>query len=41
MQKLLKEFGSSQLVRSASEDQLAAVVGRAAARKVKAHYVEA
>jgi excinuclease ABC subunit C len=36
--KLLKEFGSSDLVRAASEDQLAAVVGRAAARKVKAHY---
>jgi excinuclease ABC subunit C len=41
VQRLLKEFGSSELVRSASEDQLAAVVGRAAARKVKAHYVEA
>jgi excinuclease ABC subunit C len=41
VQKLLKEFGSSQLVRSATEDQLAAVVGRSAARKVKAHYVEA
>jgi len=39
--KLLKEFGSSELVRSASEEQLAAVVGRTAARKVKAHYVEA
>ncbi|MGA3237737.1 MAG: excinuclease ABC subunit UvrC [Bryobacteraceae bacterium] len=38
--RLLKEFGSSELVRSKSEDQLAAVVGRAAARKVKAHYVE-
>ena len=36
--KLLKEFGSSELVRAAAEDQLAAVVGRAAARKVKAHY---
>ena len=36
--KLLKEFGSSELVRAASEDKLAAVVGRAAARKVKAHY---
>jgi hypothetical protein len=34
----LKEFGSSELVRSASEDQLAGVVGRAAARKVRAHY---
>ncbi len=38
VQKLLKEFGSSELVRSASEDQLTAVVGRAAARKVRAHY---
>ena len=38
VQKLLKEFGSSELVRSASEDQLAAIVGRAAARKVRAHY---
>src|SRR5206468_99817 len=28
VQKLLKELGSSELVRSASEDQLAAVVGR-------------
>jgi excinuclease ABC subunit C len=39
VKKLLKEFGSSELVRAASEDQLAAVVGRAAARRVKAHYV--
>src|ERR1700683_3430703 len=38
--RLLKEFGSSELVRSKSEDQLAAGVGRAAARKVRAHYVE-
>jgi excinuclease ABC subunit C len=38
--KLLKEFGSSELVRAASEDQLSAVVGRAAARKVRAHYQE-
>jgi len=38
VQKLLKEFGSSDLVRAASEDRLAAVVGRAAARKVRAHY---
>jgi excinuclease ABC subunit C len=35
--KLLKQFGSSELVREASEDSLAAVVGRAAARKVRAH----
>jgi excinuclease ABC subunit C len=39
VQKLLKTFGSSELVRVASEDELAAVVGRAAARKVRAHYV--
>jgi excinuclease ABC subunit C len=39
--KLLKEFGSSELVRGASEEQLAAVVGRAAARKVRAHYIPA
>ncbi|HEY1342181.1 MAG TPA: excinuclease ABC subunit UvrC, partial [Bryobacteraceae bacterium] len=38
VQKLLKEFGSSELVRAAAEDQLAAVVGRAAARRVKQHY---
>jgi excinuclease ABC subunit C len=38
VQKLLKAFGSSELVRAASEEALAAVVGRAAARKVKAHY---
>jgi len=38
VQKLLKEFGSSELVRGAEEERLAAVVGRAAARKVKAYY---
>jgi excinuclease ABC subunit C len=38
VQKLLKHFGSSELVRAAGEDQLAAVVGRAAARRVKRHY---
>jgi excinuclease ABC subunit C len=38
VQRLLKQFGSSELVRAASEDQLAEVVGRAAARKVRAHY---
>src|SRR3954467_3412402 len=37
--KLLKQLGSSELVRGAWEDQLAGVVGRAAARKVKAYYV--
>jgi excinuclease ABC subunit C len=40
VQKLLKHFGSSELVRSASEDQLAAVIGRAAARRVKRYYEE-
>jgi excinuclease ABC subunit C len=38
VQKLLKQFGSSELVRAASEDDLAKAVGRGAARKVKAHY---
>jgi excinuclease ABC subunit C len=38
VQKLLKDFGSSERVKAASEDELAAVVGRAAARRVKAHY---
>jgi excinuclease ABC subunit C len=36
--KLLKHFGSSALVRAATEDELAAQVGRAAARRVKTHY---
>src|SRR5215472_11708447 len=40
VQKLLKTFGSSALVRGASEDELAAVIGRAAARKVRAHYAD-
>ena len=38
VRKLLKEFGSSELVRAATEDQLAAVAGRAAARKVRGYY---
>ncbi len=38
--RLLKEFGSSELVRAASEEQLAGVVGRAAARRVRAHYAQ-
>jgi excinuclease ABC subunit C len=38
VQKLLKEFGSSELVRATPEERLAAVVGPAAARKVRAHY---
>jgi excinuclease ABC subunit C len=36
--RLLKELGSSELVRAASEDRLASIVGRAAARRVRAHY---
>ena len=38
VRKLLKEFGSSALVRQASEEELAKRVGRAAARKVRTHY---
>jgi excinuclease ABC subunit C len=38
VQKLLKHFGSSELVRAADEEQLAGVVGRAAARRVKGYY---
>jgi excinuclease ABC subunit C len=37
--KLLKEFGSSTLVRQASEDELARRIGRAAAKKIRAYYV--
>jgi excinuclease ABC subunit C len=40
VQKLLKHFGSSELVRAANEDRLTEVVGRAAARRVKHHYSE-
>jgi excinuclease ABC subunit C len=38
VRKLLKEFGSSALVREATEEELARRVGRAAARKVRAYY---
>jgi excinuclease ABC subunit C len=38
VQKLLREFGSPELVRSTSEDDLARVAGRAAARRVKEFY---
>src|ERR1700721_1389959 len=38
VRKLLKEFGSSVLVRHASEEELAKRVGRAAARKGSSHY---
>ncbi|MGO4884077.1 MAG: excinuclease ABC subunit UvrC [Bryobacteraceae bacterium] len=40
VQKLLKHFGSSELVRAAGEEQLTTVVGRAAARRVKRYYEE-
>ncbi|MGA2132190.1 MAG: excinuclease ABC subunit UvrC [Bryobacteraceae bacterium] len=40
VQKLLKHFGSSELVKAADEEQLTAVVGRAAARRVKRYYEE-
>jgi excinuclease UvrABC nuclease subunit len=38
MQKLLKHFGSSELVRAANEEQLAEVAGRAAARRAMRYY---
>jgi excinuclease ABC subunit C len=38
VRKLLKEFGSSALVREASEEELAKRVGRAAARRIRAYY---
>src|SRR6266851_3078364 len=38
VQKLLREFGSPELVRSASEDDLARVAGRTVARRVKEFY---
>ena len=39
MRKLLKEFGSSELVREATEEELAKRVGRSAARKIRAFYI--
>jgi excinuclease ABC subunit C len=39
VQKLLKEFGSSERVRAATESELSVVVGPAAARRVKAHHI--
>jgi excinuclease ABC subunit C len=39
VQKLLKEFGSLERVRAATETDLATVVGRAAARRVISHYL--
>src|ERR1039458_5254463 len=38
VQKLLKQFGSSEMVRAATEEQLAVVAGRAAARRGGAHH---
>jgi excinuclease ABC subunit C len=38
VRKLLRHLGSSELVRAASEEELAQVVGRAAARRVKEFY---
>jgi excinuclease ABC subunit C len=38
VQKLLREFGSPELVRGASEEDLARVAGRTAARRVKEFY---
>ncbi|MBZ5591638.1 MAG: excinuclease ABC subunit UvrC [Acidobacteriia bacterium] len=38
VQKLLRGLGSPELVRAASEDELARVVGRAAARRVREFY---
>ncbi|HXK07200.1 MAG TPA: helix-hairpin-helix domain-containing protein, partial [Verrucomicrobiae bacterium] len=40
VQKLLKHFGSSELVKAATEDQLTEIVGRAASRRVKSHYTD-
>jgi excinuclease ABC subunit C len=40
VQRLLKHFGSSELVRTAGENELAAVVGRAASRRVRRYYEE-
>jgi excinuclease ABC subunit C len=39
VRKLLKEFGSSQLVRQATEEELAKRVGKAAARRIREHYM--
>jgi excinuclease ABC subunit C len=36
--RLLKQFGSLELVRAASEEELAASVGRAVARRIQGHY---
>jgi len=38
VRKLLKEFGSSTMVRQATEEELAKKIGKAAAHKVRSHY---
>lgn len=38
VRKLLRHFGSPELVRNAGEEELVPVVGRAAARRVRAYY---
>jgi excinuclease ABC subunit C len=38
VEKVLRHFGSSERVRSATEDELAGVVGRSAARKLRQFY---
>jgi excinuclease ABC subunit C len=38
VRKLLKEFGSTTMVRQATEEELAAKIGKAAAHRVRAHY---
>jgi excinuclease ABC subunit C len=41
VRKLLREFGSSTMVRQSSEQELAKKIGKAAARRVRAHYDQA
>ena len=36
--KLLRHFGSSERVRQAGDEELVKVVGRAAARRIRAHF---
>ena len=38
LNKLLRHFGSTERVRLASEEELVKVVGRAAARRIQAHF---
>jgi excinuclease ABC subunit C len=40
VQRLLKHFGSSELVRAAGQEQLSAVVGLATARRIRRYYEE-